>query len=423
MKQIFKYMFSALLCLISLSASADRVGIAEYWNGSVTYSIDGNEVTLTVVPNDDFYITADDILVEKAVDGGIVAQAPSLGPGISAPIQVTAVDVDDRGKGTYSFTLAEGYGAYVTVSFQMCLYIYPSVSLESWTYGQTPNEPVVTGNDGNAEVTFTYKVNGSDDYGPDVPTDAGAYWVKASVAAKGHYQAGSGTAFFEINPAQITEVILVESELTYTGLPQTAEVKAVKAGTLDVPETEYVVDVNSVVNADSYSVTVTGNVNIGKGGNFAGSATSWYSINRVPLTITAKSYTIQQGDELPDFEAEYEGFVNDETPYVLTTPPTLSSNAASDSSPGDYVIYAYGAEAQNYDISYVNGKLTITSPAVTIGDVNGDGMVDVADGVEIVNYILNNPSADFNAAAADVNHDGQITIADAVGVMNIILNK
>ena len=190
-----------------------------------------------------------------------------------------------------------------------------------------------------------------------------------------------------------------------------------------MPETEYVVDVNSVVNADSYSVTVTGNVNIGKGGNFAGSATSWYSINRVPLTITAKSYTIQQGDELPDFEAEYEGFVNDETPYVLTTPPTLSSNAASDSSPGDYVIYAYGAEAQNYDISYVNGKLTITAPAVTIGDVNGDGVVDIADGVEIVNYILNNPSADFNVVTADVDGDGEITIADAVGVMNIIMNE
>ena len=58
-----------------------------------------------------------------------------------------------------------------------------------------------------------------------------------------------------------------------------------------------------------------------------------------------------------------------------------------------------------------------------IGDANGDGVVDIADGVEIVNYILSNPSADFNTAAADVDGDGQITIADAVGVMNIILNK
>ena len=58
-----------------------------------------------------------------------------------------------------------------------------------------------------------------------------------------------------------------------------------------------------------------------------------------------------------------------------------------------------------------------------LGDVNGDDKVDVADAVEIVNYVLGNPSAGFNAPVADVNGDGEITIADAVGVMNIIMNE
>ena len=57
------------------------------------------------------------------------------------------------------------------------------------------------------------------------------------------------------------------------------------------------------------------------------------------------------------------------------------------------------------------------------GDANGDGKVDAADVVEIVNSILDNPSTGFNQDAADANGDGNVDISDAVGVVNIILNK
>ena len=57
------------------------------------------------------------------------------------------------------------------------------------------------------------------------------------------------------------------------------------------------------------------------------------------------------------------------------------------------------------------------------GDANGDGKVTITDAVGIVNYILGNPSDNFNEIAADVNGDGNITITDAVGVVNIILNN
>jgi M6 family metalloprotease-like protein len=62
------------------------------------------------------------------------------------------------------------------------------------------------------------------------------------------------------------------------------------------------------------------------------------------------------------------------------------------------------------------------------GDANGDGKVTITDAVAIVNYILGNQSANFNAEAANVNGDvdddgkPKITITDAVGVVNIILN-
>ena len=57
------------------------------------------------------------------------------------------------------------------------------------------------------------------------------------------------------------------------------------------------------------------------------------------------------------------------------------------------------------------------------GDANGDGEVNISDVVEIVNYILGNPSENLNEMAADVNGDGNITTADAVGVVNIIMNE
>ena len=55
------------------------------------------------------------------------------------------------------------------------------------------------------------------------------------------------------------------------------------------------------------------------------------------------------------------------------------------------------------------------------GDANNDGVVDVADVVAIVNYILNKPGENFNEQAADVNGDGVIDVADVVAVVNIIL--
>ena len=56
------------------------------------------------------------------------------------------------------------------------------------------------------------------------------------------------------------------------------------------------------------------------------------------------------------------------------------------------------------------------------GDANGDGAVNVTDIVEMVNYILGKPSANFNKEAADVNSDGEVNVTDIVSVVNIILS-
>ena len=98
------------------------------------------------------------------------------------------------------------------------------------------------------------------------------------------------------------------------------------------------------------------------------------TITKAPLTITAKSYTIKQGRALPTLEAEYSGFKNNETDTVFTKKPIVSTNATSDSEPGTYDITVSGAEATNYEMTYVNGILTITKKTESF-----DGIVLVVE--------------------------------------------
>ena len=83
------------------------------------------------------------------------------------------------------------------------------------------------------------------------------------------------------------------------------------------------------------------------------------SITKAPLTIKAGEYSKKQGEENPDFTLTYDGFKNNETKEVLTKEPVVICKATKDSEPGEYAVTVSGAEAQNYEINYVTGKLTI----------------------------------------------------------------
>ena len=55
-----------------------------------------------------------------------------------------------------------------------------------------------------------------------------------------------------------------------------------------------------------------------------------------------------------------------------------------------------------------------------VGDVNGDGNVDISDVVALVNIILSDGTDETNSA--DVNGDDKIDISDVVALVNIILS-
>ena len=62
-------------------------------------------------------------------------------------------------------------------------------------------------------------------------------------------------------------------------------------------------------------------------------------------------------------------------------------------------------------------------PPAIVGDVNGDGSVDIADVNAVINVILGSEEASKYSGRADVNKDGTVDIADVNAIINIILGN
>ena len=163
-------------------------------------------------------------------------------------------------------------------------------------------------------------------------------------------------------PSSTVITVPTPKMLHYTDLEQElVEAGAASNGTMQysLEGTSYSTSIPIGTNASSYTVyyKVVGDAYHSD----TNPATVSVTIQKAPLSITAKNYTITQGSPIPTFECTYSGFKNDETESVLTTQPLITCSAISTSTLGTYDIIVSGAEAQNYDISYVSGTLTIIS--------------------------------------------------------------
>ena len=74
-------------------------------------------------------------------------------------------------------------------------------------------------------------------------------------------------------------------------------------------------------------------------------------------------------------------------------------------------------------VSLPNTRTSVTVEDYLIGDVNGNGGVDIGDAGSIVNYLVGKESSNFVEKAADTNHNGQIDIGDAVTIVNFLVGK
>ena len=87
------------------------------------------------------------------------------------------------------------------------------------------------------------------------------------------------------------------------------------------------------------------------------------------------------------------------------------------------VVYSNGVEVK-YTYDKLGNRVTkkvSSGIEETKGDANGDGTVNAADIVEVVNYIMGSPSEKFKEDGADASGDGTINAADIVTIVNIIM--
>lgn len=283
--------------------------------------------------------------------------------------------------------------------------ITPAVTISGWTYGETPNQPSVTGNTGNGDVTYQYKVKGANDntYSTTVPTDANNYTVKAIVAATANYKGSEATADFTIARKSVTAAMIENiASQVYTGSALTPAITVKDGNNTLALTTDYTVAYTNNTNAGTATVTITGL------GNYKDTASKTF-------TISAKTLANNMVEDID--EQIYTGSALQPEPVVKDGNKTLVEGTdytvayTNNTNPGTATVSITGKN--NYQ-----GTVTTQFTIKKLGDANVDGKVDIGD-VDYVIMAIGEPKDAVNAGA-DTNGDGKIDVADADYVIDRI---
>ena len=238
-----------------------------------------------------------------------------------------------------------------------------SVSIENWTYGSTPSQPVYGAPGGTAsgpDITYTSR-DGATSYGATAPTDAGDYTV--TIRYESIDTIWSGSADFTISKKQITPPAADTTVFTYTADEQTYALAA---------SPDYTVSDNTVqTNVGDYTVLVSLNdtANTEWADGTTEEKTYTFSIGPAALTVTALDKEILVGQSAPDLSDPAEGTdyrVEGLLGADVLTGVTLTYGETPDTGRmGSYAIHAAAAQA-NYDVACVSGTLTIRKAAAPV---------------------------------------------------------
>lgn len=133
-----------------------------------------------------------------------------------------------------------------------------ALALDGWVFGETAKTPTAAAKFGTP--TFTYGATADGEFSETVPTAAGNYFVKATVAATANYDGAEKTAEFKIahSNATLTNMPAAVANLVYTGSAQ----ELVTAGVADGGTMQYKLgtdgtwssDIPTATNAGEYTV-------------------------------------------------------------------------------------------------------------------------------------------------------------------------
>jgi len=83
------------------------------------------------------------------------------------------------------------------------------------------------------------------------------------------------------------------------------------------------------------------------------------TITKAPLTVSVENVIREQYQDNPEFVITYTGWKVNDDESVLTKKPVATTTATKDSPVGEYEIAVSGGAAQNYELAYQNGILTV----------------------------------------------------------------
>ena len=167
MKQIFRYtLVLAMLFVWTIASAQSTIKVMTITNGTViankTSASKGDEITLTVTPNDGYYFQKENLEVVKTVNPNF-ANTRSDVP-VATPIAITGDDPSDLSTArTYKFTVPDdGYELQVSATFTARTAITDdmvSLSASSFVYNGSDQQPTVTvtglSEDVDYSVSFT----------------------------------------------------------------------------------------------------------------------------------------------------------------------------------------------------------------------------------------------------------------------------
>lgn len=281
--------------------------------------------------------------------------------------------------------------------------IIPAVSITDWTYKGSANAPSVTGNTGNGTVTYAYKVRNANDntYSSAVPTQAGDYTVKATVAQTTNYNGGFATKDFTISPKTISGATIVDvaNQPYNNGTAITPTPAVSDGGTPLTVGTDFTYSYENNINAGTATVKITGK------GNYTGTASKTFQIIRADLAITV-SITGWVVGGTPNAPSVSGNLGNGAVTYQYKV-KDAGDNTYSSTVPtaeGNYTVKATVAQTANYNAASATADFAISTKApqtVTAGNLtvkygdtdkavsastNGDGTISysVKSGSEYV---------------------------------------
>ena len=280
MKKIFSIIALAIVAMTA-SAKAGFELTSESAHGTITFKIDGETVTSAVAGKT---VTVAVSPAEGWQTKAVTARAYTDWGGAKTRGLDIVDNITVSGSGNeYTFTMPEANVKVTATYKQLIQASWITLGNTAYTYDGKAKEPTVTVKNGDVtipasaySVTYTNNVNAAASTADNAPT------ATVTITSSDDY-AGQASKAFTINAAELSELVLKYSVLTYAYGEITVEAASVKAGSIEVPATGYTLSGNKATEIGDYKAIATGS------GNFKGTATATYRIKEAEPTIDVEA--------------------------------------------------------------------------------------------------------------------------------------